>query len=83
MRVSYNAKSCGSLRSRVEWGCAAHSKQVVAIDAAMCQALSCVSGVRRCAACFGGEARGDVLPAEITEEGIGHKLWGERLVQAS
>ena len=38
--TSHNPKSCGSLRSRVEWVCAAHSKQVVALDAAMCQTPS-------------------------------------------
>ena len=36
--ASYNAKSCGSLRSRVEWCCAAHSKRVVVLDTAACRA---------------------------------------------
>ena len=38
--ASYNAKSCGSLRSRVEWCCAAHSKRVVVPGAATCQTPS-------------------------------------------
>ena len=43
----------------------------------MVQAPSCVAGVRRCAACYTVEVRGDVEHADFMDEGAGRKRLGE------